>query len=456
VNLPLDSLARCFHGIVPVVVATCAADGTPNAAFVSQLHVVDATHVAVSRQFFNKTARNLAENPWACATIYDPLTLESWRLHLRHLRCETSGSLFEAMALRIEAIAAHTGMSGVFKLAGADVFAVERVEPLPGFLSGPAPAVTGARLDGHRTELRGLQWVSDHINRAQDLESLLDAALEALDTYFGFRHTMVLLWDQARGPLVTLASRGYEGAGIGAEVRPGEGWLGAVAREQRVLRLSGLQEGLSYGRAVRREMLSQGARDLGDEIPLPGLPDARTALAIPLTVRGRLLGVLAAESREPVGFDEWHEAYIQVVGNQIAQALERMLEADDVDEPAPAPPPPPPVAESGAQRVFVLYKNDDAVFVDGEYLIRNVPARILWRVLRQFTADGRTQFTNRELRLDPSLGLPELRDNLESRLILLRKRLEQKCPDVRLEPAGRGRFRVCARTAIRLVERETA
>jgi hypothetical protein len=447
----LSDLSRCFQGVTPSIIVTADAKGVPNVTYLSQVHLIDNRHVALSRQFFNKTVANLEENPLAQLEIHDPLTLQTYRMKLRFLRSEKSGPLFDSMSFRIQAIASHTGMAGVFKLIAADVFEVESWSKVEDFLTevipDPADVVS---VDGVRSEIRGLQLVAERINRADSLDLLLDSVLESLDTYFGFEHTMILLEDESTRRLVMIASRGYSESGVGAEVEPGEGLIGTVARERRILRISGLREELRYSRAVKREA-GVGA----PEIPLPGLPDAQSALVLPLVIGERLIGVIAAFDRDPLRFGEWHEAYLEILASQIALGLERMLRAferDDDPEERPAPAA-TVVTADGPRRTLTYYRNDDCVFVDGEYLIRNVPGRILWKLLAEWKQEGRTEFSNRELRLDPSLGLPAIKDNLESRLILLRRRLDEKCPELRIVPTSRGRFALQMQGAFDLQER---
>ena len=448
--IALADISRCFQGVIPCILCTSDAKAVPNVTYASQVHIVDEKRVALSRQFFNKTSRNLDENPRAAAEVWDPVTFQAYRLDLKFLRTEKSGPLFESMAARIEAIASSTGMTGIFRLIGADVFEVLSVEHVDGYLSGTPPAAEQPMsVSGIRSELRGLHHVSDRINAAVCLDDLLDNVLEALEAFFGFRHTMVLLQDECTGRLVTIASRGYGSSGVGAEVEIGQGLIGTAAKQRQVLRLTGLEASLRYSRAVRRES-GTSARD----IPLPGLADAESALIIPLTIGDRLVGVLAAEDRDPMRFGEWHEAFLDIIGNQIALGIDRMTQRKDEEEQLPPPAPETSTkTPSGPRRTVTYYVNDDAVFVDGEYLIRNVPGRILWKLLRSWSDEGRMQFTNRELRLDETLGLPAIKDNLESRLILLRRRLSEKCPAIRLVPLSRGRFALEVDGAVALVER---
>lgn len=457
-SVHLSDLARCFQGIAPSVIATANSRGVPNVTYLSQVYYVDDRHVALSCQFFNKTRRNLDENPAACVEVLDPLTFQAYRLRLRFLRSERSGPLFDTMAMRIDAIASHTGMAGVFRLIAADVFEVLDIETTAGMFAERPLDVTDAEasLQGARTEMRGLQWVSERINRATSLDSLLDAVLEALEEYFGFSHTAVLLYDEPTQQLTTITSRGYGRSGAGAEVALGEGVIGTVARERRLLRLTSLEGDLRYGRAIRREAAG-GQATVAEEIPLPGLPNAQSMLAIPLAVGDRLIGVIAAEDPDPMRFSEWHEAYLQIIANQIALGIDRMMER--CDEPAESAAPAKPTTSAprapshARRRRLTYYRNDDAIFIDDEYLIRNIPARILWKVLGESTRTGRTEFSNRELRVDESLGLPPVKDNLESRLILLRHRLQEKCSDLRIVSTGRGRFALQADAALELVER---
>ena len=79
------------------ILATAAGDGVPNVTYISQVYRVDDRHVALSRQFFNKTTRNLEANPRAAVEVCDPVTFEAFRLRLRF--CDGSEGVHDFAAM---------------------------------------------------------------------------------------------------------------------------------------------------------------------------------------------------------------------------------------------------------------------------------------------------------------------------------------------------------------------
>ena len=450
-SVTLESLATCFQGILPAQLFTCSLDGIPNAAYLSHVEYVDDAHVALSFQFFNKSRRNVAENPQALVMVLDPDTGQGWLLRVRFVRSETDGPLFDQMALRIEAIASYCGLKGIFKLRAADVYEVLSIESAAEEPGAPAKGIDhdAAALMGAVFTTRALQDLAGHINRAETLEALVDAILRGLDESLGFKHSAILVPAEEPGVLVTIATRGYTENGAGAEVRFGEGIAGLVAEARKPIRISGLMRGMLYAFAMHKDA-ADAAAGLSSRrrIPLPGLANPESQLGIPLMVRGELVAVLVVESHLPYRFHAEDKSSIELLGSYLAIAVQNMQlqerSVEAADEPAHAPVRrggrPPAAAGRASRRDIVYYAADECILLDGEYLIRSLPAKILWRLLTERETTGRQEFTNRELRLDKSLNLPDWKDNLESRLLLLRRRLQQKSPDIRLVPRARGRF----------------
>src|SRR5262247_2183831 len=164
--LSLHAIRACLEGAVPSAVATCAPDGTPNVSVLSQVHFVDDAHVALSFQFFNKTRENVLAHPRAAVLVIHPETAAQYRLELEYQRTETEGPLFESMKAKLAGIASHTGMSGVFKLQGADVYRVLGITAIPG---KPLPAGLP-----RRSPLSGLRACAEKLTAVTDLEMLLD------------------------------------------------------------------------------------------------------------------------------------------------------------------------------------------------------------------------------------------------------------------------------------------
>jgi predicted pyridoxine 5'-phosphate oxidase superfamily flavin-nucleotide-binding protein len=123
-----ESLIPSLQGVIPAVIATSSANGSPNVTYISQVFYVDERHVALSQQFFNKTIRNIRENPVACVVVTCPITFKGHKLLLKFKESRTDGEVFDSMQMQLEAIAGAQGMVGTFQLKAADIYEVLSIE----------------------------------------------------------------------------------------------------------------------------------------------------------------------------------------------------------------------------------------------------------------------------------------------------------------------------------------
>ena len=443
-SVPLEEIEPCFEGIIPSPFCTCSASGTPNVTYLSVVHKLDSSHVALSFQFFNKSRKNLLENPKAQVLVVEPGSFRQFQLDLVYEATLTEGPIFGRLRLNLDSVASQIGMSHIFSLRGADIFQVLSCRAVPG--NFPAEAQQPGA-----DHLRGLDALTERLAACNDLDALLTASLEDLSSIFGYEHSFVLVPDEEDKRLFTIASRGFPVSGVGSEVAIGEGIIGIAAAQRSPIRNANLARELIYSRLVRTGIENLGdERSLQREIPLPGLANACSQLAVPLLAHNQLLGVLCLQSEEAGRFAAVDERLALVAARQIAATMAtiRLEAAREPEEPSSDH---PRIAnQTGPCSVMKHYESDDSVFIDDAYLVRGVPGRILRKIVCAYLSSGRNEFTNKEIRLDSSLQLPDFKDNLETRLILLRRRVEERCGFLQIVPIGRGRFRFDVKRRLKL------
>ena len=442
-GVALGAIRPCLEGAIPAVMATCRPDGTPNVAYISQVYHVDAQHVALSFQFFNKTRENILANPHAAVLVLHPRTAQFYRLRLRYLRTETAGAVFEAMKAQLAGIASHSGMAEVFTLRGSDIYAVQAIEAIEGDPLPEPPARCGM--------LTAVRRCSEQLARATSVDEVLQAVLSSLADGMDVRHAMVLLLDPATQRLYTVASCGYATSGLGSEIAVGDGVIGVAARERTPVRILHMTTAYLYSSAVRSSLRAQSPElALGTDIPYPGLAMPHSQLAVPILSVGRLLGVLFIESPNAMQFSFEDEDALVAIAGHLGSAMDLVQSANEQADAEPVAALPAPT--SGAPLQVRRYCANDSIFINDTYLIKGVAGAIFWKLARDHAGQGRTEFTNRELRLDSSLGLPDVTDNLEARLLLLQRRLAEHDLGVRIQKTGRGRFRLEVQQPLELVE----
>jgi adenylate cyclase len=443
--IALEEIETCFDGIIPSPFCTCSSSGMPNVTYLSVVHRVDSNHVALSFQFFNKSRTNLLENPKAQVLLVEPATFRQFQLNLAYQTTLTEGPVFERLRIHLDAVASQIGMSHIFSLQGADIFEVLDCRAV----AGNVPLEAMQSLPDH---LRGLDELTERLTACGDLDTLLTAGLDGLSSLFGYDHSFILVPDEEEKHLFTIASRGFPESGVGSEVAVGQGIIGLAATQRSPIRNANLARDMIYSRLVRSGIEDRRHKEsLSREIPLPGLANACSQLAVPLLAHNHLLGVLCLQSEEAGRFSAKDERLAMVAARQIAvtMALIRLKAA--------ALPPDEPrgdhlgmANQAGPCSVIRHYKSDDSVFVDDAYLVKGMPGRILRKIVYSYLSNGRREFTNKEIRLDTSLQLPYIKDNLETRLILLRRRIEERCDFLQIVSTGRGRFRFDAKRRLKL------
>jgi adenylate cyclase len=447
VSRSLADIRDSLEGGAPAVIATCAADGTPNVSYLSDVQMVDERHVALSFQFFIKTRANVLANPFARILLVHGTTAQRHRLLAQYLRTETEGPLFERMRARLAGIASHQGMAGVFKLRGADVYRVLTIDAVPAAMLPPPPRAN---------VLPALRAAMARVVRAAETEALIDELLDAVVDGFAVPHAMLRVHDPPSQRLVAVASRGYATSGIGAEVAENDGVIGVAAAMRVPIRISHALAEHAYVRVVRSQITQDdGAAALETPIPLPGLAAPGSQLALPISDGTGVVAVLFIEHPRAQRFGDDLEDALSTLTEAAGAAwkrLEQLAASEGGGAPALAPPCAPSDAGSGPPLRVHREPRTNSVFVDGEYVIRGVAGAVLWKMLCAHAAEGRTEFSSRELRADASLNLPEITDNLAARLILLQRRLAERPCGLRLHKCGRGRVALEVQRPLALAE----
>jgi diguanylate cyclase (GGDEF)-like protein len=168
-----------------------------------------------------------------------------------------------------------------------------------GILAFQAQAELRQRID----QLSALYKISNLASEAGALGATLNSMLEISGEVIPQGQSAILLLDESRRYLRVAAGQGYQAAVRFLEIPVGQGVTGRCAETgltQVVNDIEGLEDEESY---------------------IPGVPGARSEVAVPLVADGVIIGVFNAESVEPSAFSDEHVQTLTVIARQAAEVI---------------------------------------------------------------------------------------------------------------------------------------
>ncbi|HBY99673.1 MAG: GAF domain-containing protein [Ardenticatenaceae bacterium] len=202
---------------------------------------------------------------------------------------------------------------GVIHLASrqARAFTVHDDQLLGAMGNQIAVAIENARLYAE-TEQRALQLeIAGQVGRQMttilDIDQLLKQVADLIRESFGYAHVHIFLMDEIRQEIVLRETSGSAAAAIkeeGLRLTIGrEGIIGQVA-------------------ATGRPLVSNDVALAPHYRPHALVPETRSELAVPLQIGPRIVGVLDVQSNTCNAFDNTDVKTLQILGDQIAIAIE--------------------------------------------------------------------------------------------------------------------------------------
>lgn len=187
----------------------------------------------------------------------------------------------------------------------------EDLDLICAFASHAATAVNNARLhqqladrsaelDRRLNQQRLLAKASEAMLSTLSPEAVLREVLALAQQALPFESCAVLLLDETREKLVLRASRDYRNEVDGLEIPLGQGITGEVVRSGEPVLVADVEQDPRY---------------------IEGVTGGRCEMAVPLAVRGDVIGVLDAEATEPNAFDAEDLALFGIFATHAAVAL---------------------------------------------------------------------------------------------------------------------------------------
>ncbi|MFN8311920.1 MAG: GAF domain-containing protein [Cyclobacteriaceae bacterium] len=165
--------------------------------------------------------------------------------------------------------------------------------------------------------------VSSKINTQFDIESIYSTTFTLLDELFGFKHILILLLCKENPLMLQVkASHGYNNEGIGAAVPVGTGVIGVVAKNKKLLRMAG----------VKAKMLRSQNPVEKTGVPLPGIANSNSQLAVPLLIQNDLVGVMFVESENISLYEKKDESLLEMLSVQIAIAINTARQFETIEK----------------------------------------------------------------------------------------------------------------------------